>query len=186
MLKRILWILGILLIVLAIGVGYLALTTKSHSPEDIAQVTLGDFHGEVQYCQPYKKDRRIFGTEAEGALVPYGEVWRTGANEATEIEFSEAVTIHGARIEKGRYSLYTIPDEDSWTVAFNSKLDYWGTGVSNPYEESQDVLRAPAAVSYLDSTAEQFYIRWAPQNDSLVHLQFFWDRTLAELPIMLD
>jgi hypothetical protein len=76
----------------------------------------------VTYGQPSKKGRVIFGD-----LVPYGEVWRTGANEATEITFSSDVVISGKTIKAGTYTLFTIPQKNTWTIILNSELKQWGS-----------------------------------------------------------
>lgn len=184
MLKKIAWIFAVLILVVAGYVGYLMLTTRSHSPADVARYADGDISIEVFYCRPYKKGRLIFGTEEEGALVPYGRKWRTGANEATEISFSKDVLIDGNLLKAGRYSLYTIPGRDRWTVAFNSKLGYWGKGLGDVFDESLDVLRATASVQSDLPEVEQFTISLTP-SDSLINMHFSWDKTRATLPIRL-
>ena len=183
MFKKILLAIGILVIIVAAYLGYLMLTTKNHSPEAVAEYNSGDLHIQVDYCQPYKKDRLIFGTKSDDALVPFGEKWRTGANEATEISFSEDVTIGGQTLEAGRYSLYTIPDASSWTVVFNSKLEYWGAQLSgDPFDETLDVLRVPASVETGMPDQEQFTISFT-EADSQINMHFDWADTRATLGI---
>lgn len=182
MIKKILLGFGVLIIIVAGYVGYIMLTTKSHSPAAVAEFKDGDFFIRVNYSQPYKKGRLIFGTAAEGALVPYGVKWRTGANEATEISFSSDVLVNGKLLKAGRYSLYTIPDSQAWTVAFNSKLGYWGKGFGDVFDESQDVLRASAAVQTDMPEVEQFTISFTP-SDSLINMHLNWDKTRATLPL---
>jgi hypothetical protein len=75
----------------------------------------------ITYGQPSKKDREIFGK-----LVPYGQVWRTGANEATTVQFKKDVTFGGKKVKAGTYSLFTIPTENEWTIILNSELGQWG------------------------------------------------------------
>lgn len=87
----------------------------------------------IEYGAPEAKGRKIFG-----GLVPYGELWRTGANEATTIEFSEMVAIAGKELKEGKYALFTIPGEREWIVIFNSEYDQWG---DFNYDEKKDVLR---------------------------------------------
>ena len=90
----------------------------------------------ITYSRPGVKGRKIWG-----GLVPYGQVWRTGANEATTISFSDDVTINGKDLPKGSYSLHTIPGADEWTLIFNKVADQWG---SYSYDEKQDALRVTA------------------------------------------
>lgn len=101
------------------------------SPNAAVGQTIGTTEVVVTYGRPGVKGRTIFGD-----LQPYGKVWRTGANESTNITFSKNVTIAGQKLKAGTYSLYTIPGKESWTIIFNSKLS-WGT----EYDKSKDVLR---------------------------------------------
>ncbi|MBX2965075.1 MAG: DUF2911 domain-containing protein [Cyclobacteriaceae bacterium] len=183
MFKKILLGIGMLIIIVAGYVGYMMLTTKKHSPAAVAEFKDGDFLISVNYYQPFKKGRLIFGDEAAGALVPYGKKWRTGANDATEISFSNDVVIDGRLLKAGSYSLYTIPDETAWTVVFNSNLGYWGASFSgDPFDESKDVLRVPATVRNDVPEIEQFTISLTP-SDSLVNLHFYWDKTRATVQV---
>jgi hypothetical protein len=87
----------------------------------------------LEYGRPKVKDREIWG-----GLVPYGKVWRTGANEATTISFSRDVLIEGQKLAKGKYALFTIPGKDQWTIIFNKVPEQWG---AFKYDESEDALR---------------------------------------------
>lgn len=182
MTRKILLGVGVLILIIAGYVGYVLLTTKNHSPAAVAEFRDGDFLIQVNYSQPFKKGRLIFGTEAEGALVPFGMKWRTGANEATEISLSGDVLIAGKLLKAGRYSLYSIPDATTWTIAFNSKVGYWGKGFGDVFDESLDVLRATASVQNDLPEVEQFTISLTPA-DSLINMHFSWDKTRATLPI---
>jgi hypothetical protein len=128
----------------------------------------------VIYSRPQKKDRRIFG-----GLVPYNEVWRTGANEATEITFTHDGTFGGKAVKAGRYSLFTIPGPKSWTIILNSALDVWG---SFTYDKSKDVLRVEAPVGKTKSEIEAFTIFFTgkPPSGNLV---FAWDNVWVEVPV---
>jgi len=174
--------IGGLVLIFILFVGYSLLTTRKHSPADTA--TYQGANGleiSVKYCRPFKKERKLFG-EGEGVLVPYGKKWRTGANEATEITFNQNVKIVGEAVPAGTYSLYTIPGPDQWTVAINKKTGYWGAGFSDPFEESQDVVRASAKVSQSSEEMEQFTISFSEQSgNAIMHLA--WGNTQASLPI---
>jgi len=102
--------------------------------QEIAQ-TVGDTKVSIVYHRPNMKARKVWGE-----LVPYGQVWRTGANEATVFEISNDVTIAGQKLPKGKYSLYSIPTESDWTIIFNKTWDQWGT----IYDTKQDALRVTA------------------------------------------
>jgi hypothetical protein len=103
------------------------------SPKASLMQTVGTTDITINYNRPGVKGRTIWG-----GLVPYDQVWRTGANEATTIEFSEDVLINGQRLPKGLYSLHTVPGRDQWTVIFNKTAKQWG---SYSYDQAQDALR---------------------------------------------
>lgn len=103
--------------------------SRRKSPLGSANVHLDDAYALVVYGRPYKRDRdNIFGTKESGAVVPYGERWRAGANEATEIAISKDVTIGGKKLAAGIYSITAKPGADKWTIHFNSELGLDGTG----------------------------------------------------------
>ena len=131
----------------------------------------------VTYSRPQANGREVFGD-----LVPYGEVWRTGANEATEIKFYQEVTINGQKLAAGTYSLFTIPEQDAWTVIFNKALDYWG---AYSYKEQQDVLRASAPTQTLEQPLEAFSIQFEKGEDNTAIMHLGWDDQVASLAITL-
>ncbi|MDE2393516.1 MAG: DUF2911 domain-containing protein [Cytophagales bacterium] len=124
------------------------------SPAAVATQKVGNTEVMIKYAQPSVKGRLVFGTKEAKALVPYGEVWRTGANEATTIEVSNDITVQGKTLPKGIYSLFTIPGETEWTIIFNKEAKMWG---AYTYKEANDVLRVKARVSEHAHT-EQFTI----------------------------
>jgi len=128
----------------------------------------------VTYSRPLKNGREVFGK-----LVPYGEVWRTGANEANEIKFYEDVEFGGKKVKAGSYSLFTIPGEKEWTVILNTDLDYWG---AYKYNQKNDVVRVPATVGSLSEPLENFSIQFDKKGDKKGVLRLAWDTTVAEVP----
>jgi len=106
------------------------------SQKQVVTQTVGLTDVTITYSRPGVKSRQIFG-----ALVPYDQVWRTGANEATTISFSDDVTINGQALPKGTYSLHTIPGKDEWTIVFNNTANQWG---SFNYDPTKDALRVKA------------------------------------------
>lgn len=102
------------------------------SPPDKVSQTIGDATVTIEYSQPSVKGRTIWGE-----VVPYDKVWRTGANEATTFEASADVNIEGQTLEAGKYTLFTIPGKDEWTIIFNKQTGQWGT----QYNEEEDALR---------------------------------------------
>ena len=128
----------------------------------------------VTYSRPLKNGREVFGK-----LVPFGEVWRTGANEATEIKFYQDVDFGGKKVKAGSYSLFTIPGEKEWTVILNSDVDYWG---AYKYNQKNDVVRVPATVGSLSEPLENFSIQFDKKGDKQGVLRLAWDTTVAEVP----
>jgi hypothetical protein len=134
-----------LLIVLSCLVGFGAFgQAQVPSPPALVVQKVGNTEVMIKYAQPAVKGRLVFGTKAQKALVPFGEVWRTGANESTTIEFSNDVTVQGKALAKGIYSLFTIPGENEWTIIFNKEAKMWG---AYTYKAEKDVLRVMAKPS---------------------------------------
>ncbi len=180
-LKKIILLIFLGIVVIGAGfVAYLMLTTKSHSPAETLEYNDGDLTLTVDYCRPYKKDRLIFGEKSEGALLPYGEYWRTGANEATEIEFNKDISIDGNPLPAGRYRFYTVPGEDNWTVAFNSELGKWGYGEPN-YDLDILVLEIPSNNG--SELIEQFTISANKTTENGMELTLAWDKTTVSIPV---
>lgn len=154
--------------------------TKSFSPEDTVEYSSGGLYLEVFYNRPYKKERQIFG-----GLVPYGEVWRTGANEATTFYTSKDILVDGSLLPAGKYSLWTIPMENSWKVIFNSEMYPWGiTADEVPSRVPEyDVLVVETPVAHLKNPIEQFTIFFDEKQNFLL-LNLAWDKTLIRLPIL--
>lgn len=119
------------------------------SPAASAEGTIGAVKVKIDYSQPSAKGRKIMG-----GLVPYGQVWRTGANATTSIEFSGPVKIEGKDVPKGKYGLYTIPGEAEWTIIINKDIK-WG---AFDYTDKSDVIRATVKPSKTDSFIETFVI----------------------------
>lgn len=180
-LKKIILLMVLGIILIGAGfVAYLMLTTKSHSPAENLEYTDGDFKLTVDYCRPYKKGRLIFGEESEGALLPYDEYWRTGANEATEVEFDKDISINGNALPAGRYRFYTVPGESNWTIAFNSELGQWGYGEP---DYDLDVLVLEIPLNDGSELIEQFTISATKTAEKSMELSLAWDRTTVSIPI---
>lgn len=117
------------------------------SPPREAVGQIGGVDIKIDYSSPAVKGRTIWGD-----LEPYGEVWRTGANEATTIEISQDVKIEGQTLAAGRYAVFTIPNPDEWTVIFNKEADQWG---DYNYDESKDALRVEVSPTNLEEKFER-------------------------------
>jgi hypothetical protein len=168
-----LWIGIIALILFGAFIG-LRFYTKSFSPERKANFEQNNLRIGVDYCSPQKGGREIFGK-----LVPFGKVWRTGANEATEIEFNQDVRFGGSVVKKGRYALFTIPQKDKWTVILNSVLGQWGHFT---YDTDKDVLRIDVPVRETPKSREGFEIGFRATEKG-AEMSFQWDKTQVLLQI---
>ncbi|HLZ53825.1 MAG TPA: DUF2911 domain-containing protein [Verrucomicrobiae bacterium] len=132
---------------------------------------------QVDYSRPGVKDRTIFG-----GIVPYGQVWRTGANQATKLTFSTPVKLEGHEIPAGTYALFTIPGENEWTIIINKDANQWG---AFQYNEKDDVVRfkvTPATLT--DTHLETFTIELNHIRDDSAALMLVWDQTVV--PIRLE
>jgi len=128
----------------------------------------------VVYSRPQKAGRTIFGD-----LVKYGEVWRIGANEATEIEFFRQVRIAGKKIAAGRYTLYAIANESSWTFIINKDTDTWG---AFKYDAKKDVIRSTVTIQKTDTALESLAMAFEKATGGF-NLVVAWDNIKASLPI---
>ncbi|RFN58597.1 DUF2911 domain-containing protein [Marixanthomonas ophiurae] len=126
----------------------------------------------VIYSRPQKNGREIFGE-----LVPYGKVWRTGANEATELTIYEPLKVNETVLQPGTYTLYTIPEEDMWTVIINKNANVWGT----VYKKENDIVRLETPARNAAAPAESLSMVFRPENNGAT-LMIGWDKTYVEVP----
>lgn len=128
----------------------------------------------VTYSRP-----QMSGREVMGKLIPYGKVWRVGANEATEIHLYQDVAFAGKKVKAGTYSMFTIAGEKEWTIILSSDLDYWG---AYSYKEQNDVVKFTAPSGTLSSPVENFTIQFDKKGDQQGVMMMAWDKTVVELP----
>jgi hypothetical protein len=173
-------IIAIILVILLIGFFGSKKYTKSSSPAAIAGYHQKGIDVEVNYSRPSKKKRYIFGREQDNALVPYGKVWRTGANEATLIKIEKSIIFAGKPVQPGTYSLWTIPGQSSWKVILNKETGQWGTD----YNDGQDFLKGDVPIRINKKAEELFEIYFEEKPDG-VNMILSWDQTEAIVPIQL-
>ncbi len=172
---------GIILVVLVllgyfVGLPYLREQTKKYSPERTAHYEAAGITLDVTYCSPYKKGRDIFG-----GLVPYNQVWRTGANEPTTFTTNKAIHFGGEPLPAGTYSLWTIPGPEVWTVILNSEVPDWGVtmtsgGSKTTRNPDADVLQVTAPALHLPEVVEQFTIEFNLVRREM-YMSMAWDQT---------
>lgn len=148
-----------------------------HRPSPLAVTTAKnkDAYIKIVYSQPQKRGRDVFGK-----LVPYGKVWRTGANEATEITTTRDITINNILLRAGTYSLFTIPEKDKWTIIINGELGLWG---SYNYNQKLDVLRFEVPVQHIDNPLYEVFTIRLEQNNNVADLLILWDNIKVSIPI---
>ncbi|MBC7935471.1 MAG: DUF2911 domain-containing protein [Rhizobacter sp.] len=129
---------------------------------------------EVKYSRPAAKGRKVFGD-----LVPFDSLWRTGANAATLIKFTDAVEIQGKRVDTGSYVLYTIPGKNSWEVILNKGLSNWGV---DGYKKSEDVLRFTVKATAAKSKVENFTMQFSDVKPETCSLDIMWENTAVSIP----
>lgn len=141
------------------------------SPAKVSKATVNGNDITINYSSPSKKGREIYG-----GLVPYGQIWRTGANEATTIELSKDAKIGDIDVKAGKYALFTIPTENEWTIIVNSNPKQWG---AYSYDKSQDVGRFTVKSSSLGESVESFSIEISDKGV----VSLVWDKTKVEFNI---
>lgn len=167
----------VVLLLACVSVLSFAQQDKSKRPSPPAQTKCKFSDGKaitVDYSSPRVKGRKIFGE-----LVPYGEVWRTGANEATTFATTAALTADGRDIPAGNYTIFTIPEQSKWTLIVNKKTGEWGI----PYKyESDDLARIPMSVSKTSGPVENFTIKFDQSGDSCT-MKLSWEETEASVQL---
>lgn len=133
----------------------------------------------VEYSRPSVKGRVIFGD-----VVPFGKVWRTGANAATQITFGEDVTVEGNAVKAGTYALYTVPNKDSWEVMLYKDLKLGGN--VNDYNKENEVLRFSVKPAYQSTKTETFTINVADVTNTTANIELVWDQTKVSFKVQAD
>ncbi len=147
------------------------------SPSSTVKATVGLGDITVEYSRPSMKSRSIFG-----GLVPFGKIWRTGANAATKVTFSEKATIGGVDLEKGTYALYTIPNANEWTAIFYKDLTMGGNLQESNYKETEVATKVVVRPMTINPSIETFTIDIADVSSSGASIAVMWDKTAIKIP----
>lgn len=145
--------------------------SKRPSPPATVSATINGVPVTIDYSRPHSKGRQVFGK-----LVPYSQVWRTGANEATTFKVEKAAIINGQTLPAGMYALFTIPGPDEWTIIFNREFKQWG---AYEYKSGEDALRIKVKPTKLAQPVEQFTIT----ADASGPVRMMWENTQAEFTV---
>jgi len=175
--KWFLIVVGALLLIGVIGFQVMKWNTKQHSPQDTVSTMADAVQIEVVYSRPFKKDREIFGE-----LVPYDEVWRTGANEATTFSTSDDLLVKGQKLPAGKYTLWTKPGTKTWTIIFNEGEYGWGVGWDGKASRNPelDVVNVEVKPQRSIKVMEQFTIDFM-ENPLVMRLG--WDVIRIDIPL---
>jgi hypothetical protein len=154
--------------------------SKRPSPPASAECKLSDGKTvKIDYSSPRVKGRKIFGEASDKALVPYGQIWRTGANEATTFVTDTNVMVGGKAVPAGSYTIFTVPKADEWWFVISKKTGEWGTDYAG---EKEDLTRAPMKVSKNGPPMENFTIAF-DQGGGKCTLHLEWETTIASVDI---
>jgi len=154
--------------------------SKRPSPPASAECKFSDGKTiKVDYSSPRAKGRKIFGAASDKAVVPYGEIWRTGANEATTFVPNANVSVGGKAVPAGSYTIFTLPKADGWTLVISKKTGEWGTDYAG---EKEDLVRVPMTVSKTAAPVENFTIAFDPAGSKCT-LRLEWENTRASVEI---
>ena len=145
------------------------------SPLAVVIARYKDTYLKVTYSQPHKRGREIVGK-----LIPFDQVWRTGANEATEITFTKDILINNQLVKAGTYSLFSIPQKGKWTIILNSDLGLWG---SYNYNQKMDALRFDAPSELLTEVVYEPFTILIDQKTDMATISLLWDKTKISFPI---
>jgi hypothetical protein len=148
--------------------------TPQASPHALIEQNVGLSDVKIDYSRPSARGRSVYGE-----LVPFGKLWRTGANANTIITFSDDVVISGKTLPKGQYALYTLPKADSWDIIFYADTNNWG--LPEKWDDKKEVLRATVKPEFLSRNVETFTIGVNGLDNDFAYLELAWEKTMVAL-----
>ena len=172
-------IVSILFLIMALQ-GAAQITHPKASPFSIVEQEVGLSKITVQYSRPAVKGRTVFGQ-----LVPYGRIWRVGANESTKISFDTDVKVLGNSLAKGTYALYAFPQEETWEIVFHNNTTHWGDGRTN-YDPAEDALRITVIPEKIPYFQENFVITFDNISHNSLEMIWVWENTKIVVPMTVD
>ena len=153
-------------------------TSKTLSPKKYAMANVGDAHIHIEYSAPSVRGRIIYG-----GLLAYGEVWQSGAHNATWIETNKDIIINENLLKAGKYGFFTIPNKDKWTIIFNEN---WNQHGKDEYNESEDVLRFDVTPKISEEITEQLIYQVEKINDQKGSISLSWEKVLVKFSFVLS
>jgi hypothetical protein len=182
MLKKILIGAAVLVVIFGAALFYLNNRNRALSPPGSASLSNDDLTVSITYSRPSVRERLVFGTKEQKALQPYGEYWRLGANESTEITFNQNVIFNSEKVEAGTYRIYAVPGPETFEIGLNSELGKWG--YSEP-DYKLDVVKTKVPVQKLTTPVEQFTITLTKAENG-IDAVFDWSDVRLTIPVRKD
>lgn len=162
-------------------IGFAQIKTPAPSPTGKISQEVGLIKVDVEYSRPSAKGRKIFGD-----LVPFGEMWRTGANASTKVTFSDKVQTANISLDKGTYALYTIPGPKEWTIIFYKNTSYGGVPAPKDFKEEEVAARFTVPAQSIANKVETFTIEIANLTNAGADLELIWENTKVSIPVIVD
>ncbi len=159
----------------SVNTGLIKVDSLKGSPHRMTMANIGESHVHIEYSSPAVRNRIIWG-----GLVAYGQVWVSGAHQATTIDFSKDVTIMGKPIKAGTYAFFTIPGKEKWIVILNTRFDQH---LTDQYNQQEDVARFEATPISLDEQVQRLSYAVVPATDTSGAINFAWDKLKISLPV---
>jgi len=173
--------LSVLVLLATATAGLAQIKTPSPSPLGSFSQSVGLIKVDVEYSRPSAKGRKVFG-----GLVPYGEMWRTGANASSKVTFSENVQVNYIALDKGTYALYAIPGEKEWTIIFYKNTTFWGVPDAKSFKEEDVAARFKVPVKNLSDKVETFTIAIGNLANDSADMEISWENVKVVVPIKVD
>jgi tetratricopeptide (TPR) repeat protein len=177
---RFLQYLTILMLIVFCNRGLAQITHPKISPKSKLIQSVGLTEVVIEYSRPSARGRKVFGN-----VVPYGRMWRLGANESSHISFQDSVSILGNKLAPRTYALYAIPEKDEWIVIFHKNLNLWGDG-RDLYDSAEDALRVVLPVSSYNQYVETFTMEMNQLTHDSGVLEIYWENTIVGIPFVWD
>jgi hypothetical protein len=178
--NKILIVVVVLIVFLVAALIYYNNRNRTLSPPGNASLTNDNLVVSIQYSRPFMRNRIIFASKEQGALQPYGEYWRLGANESTEISFNRNVLFNGSPVNSGTYRMYAIPGPETFELILNSELGVWGWFDPDPKE---DILRTKVPVEKISPPIEQLTISMLAVGDT-TNVNFEWEKVRLSVAVI--
>jgi hypothetical protein len=173
-------ILSTLALLLCSNAAFAQIKTPASSPTGKISQEIGLVKMDIEYSRPSAKGRKIFGE-----LVPFGEMWRTGANASTKVTFSDKVKVNGTELPTGTYALYTIPGEKEWTIIFYKNTNFWGNP-GKDFSENDVAAKFMVKPLALKDAVESLTFNITNLKSSSADIELTWEMTKVVIPVMLD